>query len=55
MMLSHMLLARGATVPARSNRRPASFEEEVRANRLRELHEREAAQRARRPASSAPR
>jgi len=58
-MLSHLLLARGATVPTRSRTRPTTFDDEVRANRLREFHQREAAQRGlpqrfRRPPATAP-
>lgn len=58
-MLSHMLLARGATVPTRTRTASASFEEEVRANRIREFHALEVARRAapqrwRRPPTTAP-
>ena len=50
-MLSHMILAWAAAVPARSRHRaaPVSFEEEVRQNRAREQRRLEAALRRQRP------
>mgnify|MGYP000265306823 CR=1 FL=1 len=51
-MLSHMVLAWAASVPARSRNRvaPVSFEEEVRRNREREVRRLEAALRRQLPA-----